>query len=158
MPAIVNCDKCGAAQSIADVGAGKFVLCSRPGCGNIIAVHALIPSEEIKVVEAALEPPPVEAQSNLIEAEVVGKTEINPVENGNVSGEHNHEKKLRPRRRIRRYQEIEDPALAPKKPKRKRSLLGGTIVAVVTAVFLALGGTVYIIYLLVDALRASMSR
>ena len=50
MPVVVACPKCSTKLSAPDSAAGKQVRC--PKCGTSAAVPALIPAEEVGVVDA----------------------------------------------------------------------------------------------------------
>jgi len=65
MPIVVPCPKCGTKLSVPDSAAGKHVRCPKFGCAATAIVPALIPSEEIEVVDATpISPKPKHASAD----------------------------------------------------------------------------------------------
>ena len=145
MPIIVPCPRCATRLSAPDDAAGKMVKCPKPGCGAIAEVPALLPVEEVPVVEASLastrKPMPRRAEDD-------DPPRPNPRHDDDDDRPRSHR---RPRR------EDEDD-LDFDQPRRRRGKSGpnaGVIVAVVLGGLVLLGGLGYGIYALVGGKKSS---
>jgi hypothetical protein len=136
MPIIVPCPKCGANLSAPDSAVGKQVRCPKAGCGTITTVPALIPAEEVAVVEATLTTP-----------KVTGSDADDEVpERGNRSRRSSRDDDNEPRRIKRRRDGDGDDYLSLRRKKRKKGMSAGVIVGLVLSSLFLLGIVGYGIY------------
>lgn len=156
MPIIVPCPKCGTKLSAPDAAAGKQIRCPKVGCGTITTLPALIPAEEVAVVEAALAAPlPSSTDEDNTADNSRKKRKLEADEDdrkeGNRSrrdrrGDDDDEK--RPKRKRRR--DYDDDKYTQKwRPKQKTGMGVGMIVAVIFGGLIMVGGVGYGLYALV---------
>jgi hypothetical protein len=148
MPIVVTCPSCPTKLSAPDSAAGKAVRC--PKCGATAPVPALLPAEEVPVVEGNLTPPKPKPKPVLAEAEEDEAPRKKPRRDEGEDADEAPRKKARrdedeeeerPRKKRRRYADDDDDYDFDQ-PRRKRrpsrSAGGGAMLAVIIVGGLAL--------------------